>query len=88
MASRPPIAIAVSFSLGFYHKSQKSSHVFSKAKVWNGKTHGFSLLYQNEDQNGFGHDLSFPYQNEDQNEFGHDLSFFTKIKTKINLVMI
>ena len=53
VVGQPPIAIAVSFSLGFFHKSQIFSHVLYKAKICNGKTKGLALLSENRLVNGF-----------------------------------
>ena len=52
-ASRPGAARAVSFSLGFFHKSQKNSRDLHKAKICNGKTKGLALLSENRIINGF-----------------------------------
>ena len=46
--SRPGIALAVSFSLGFLPKSQKTSTVLNKAKICNGKYKGLALLSQKQ----------------------------------------
>ena len=38
------IAIAVSFSLGFFHSRQKNSSELKEAKICNGKTKGLGTL--------------------------------------------
>ena len=45
MVSRPPIAIAVFISLGFFHKSQTQCLVFGKATICNGKYKGLASSY-------------------------------------------
>ena len=45
---RPGTAEAISFSLGFLPKSQKTSTVLNKAKICNGKNKGLALLSQKQ----------------------------------------
>ena len=50
---RPGTAEAISFSLGFLLKSQKTSTVLNKAKICNGKYKGLANPCVNEEQNAF-----------------------------------
>ena len=53
MAKRPAIAIAVSFSLGFFHKSKNKCIVFGEANICNGEYKGLANPCVNEEQNAF-----------------------------------
>ena len=47
-AEGPAAANALSFSFGFFHKSQKILTAYTRPKICNGKTKGLAIVYANK----------------------------------------